>query len=228
MLSRGYTKKFGSKIKKIKKYFAECLGGHSAKWSLPSAVAWGTRQSLKKKKKSLLKPTRPTHFPNPSHQTPRPLPPARAAAPCLRPRRRPPPPPPATATGSSLCAPATATGSSLHVPAAAAGASCLPHAPPPPASARAAAATGRRMRPRVAPPRLAPPSAPRPPRPAPPSAPRPPRPARPPASWPPRPASPPAPRPPRRAPTARVKYFAFYICFILSFNGSNALYIIIH
>ena len=43
ILSQGPRKKFGPKIKK--KYFAECHGGHSAKWALSSAGLGGTRQS---------------------------------------------------------------------------------------------------------------------------------------------------------------------------------------
>ena len=45
ILSQGPRKKFGPKIKKQKNYFAECHGGHSAKWALPSAGPGGTRQS---------------------------------------------------------------------------------------------------------------------------------------------------------------------------------------
>ena len=43
ILSQGPRKKFGPKIKKK---IAECHGGHSAKWALPSAGPEGTRQNM--------------------------------------------------------------------------------------------------------------------------------------------------------------------------------------
>ena len=52
ILSQDPRKKFGPKIKK--KYFAECHGGHSAKWALLSADPGGTRPNMIFKNKKIL------------------------------------------------------------------------------------------------------------------------------------------------------------------------------